>query len=715
MSRERDIPGETAVQLALKESAVRAVLDMAGAGDTIPFMARYRKERTGGLDEVAIANILKTAAALEELEKRKVYILKTIASQGKLGPELERQILSCQNPGTLEDLYLPYKPKRKTRGSLAEEKGLKPLADAIAGGIRAEAIRKEDFFGGKGQAGTWEQALQGASDILAERLNELPELRGALRKHFARKALIHSKAVKGKEEEGQKYRDYFNRQEGAEGAPSHRILAMFRAADEGILRLKIRPDEEESLGIIHKRTPFRSPFWKDFLAAMERDCYKRLLAPSLETELKKNLKERADEQAIRLFASNLRVLLMEAPLGQKGVLALDPGLRTGCKIVCLSPQGELLYHGVIYPLEPHKKEAQAKGVIEKLVKKFDLQAVAVGNGTGGREARKFCSSLDCLKGLPCVLVNESGASIYSASQGAREEFPDLDLTVRGAVSIGRRLMDPLAELVKLDPSSIGVGQYQHDVNQKALAASLDEVVMSCVNGVGVELNTASADLLAYVSGLNRKTAGAIIRHRNNHGPFASRQEIKKVRGIGEKAFEQASGFLRIRRGIEPLDNTGIHPEQYAFVKALAKSLGKTVPSLLAEPSFTAALKAEDYCNKEYGPATVKDILAELMQPGRDPRQEFKAFAFDDGVHTMEDLKKDMILPGIITNVTAFGAFVDLGVHQDGLIHISQLAEHFVSDPSRIVHPGQKLKVRILDVDRERKRISCSLKHLGQNA
>ncbi|MDC7239817.1 MAG: Tex-like N-terminal domain-containing protein, partial [Spirochaetales bacterium] len=499
------IAKETARILGLSEDAVSNVLSMAAEGATVPFMARYRKEKTGNLDEVAISDIIKTRDSLEELEKRKTAILKSIELQGKLTEALKKSILTCRDQNTLEDIYLPYKQKRKTRGMTAAEKGLEPLAELIAGNADLSSIRKNSYYGSEGQAADWDEALQGASDILAERVNEDSGVRQNLRNLFRNGSYMVTKAVKGKEEEGQKYRDYFDRQELSSKTPSHRVLAMFRAADEGFLRLKIRPDEERSLETLHRTTPVKSRNWSSFLEDMEKDCYKRLLAPSLESEQKKSLKDNADIEAIRIFTENLRVLLMEAPLGQKATLAIDPGIRTGCKVVCLSPQGKLLCNDVIFP---DRKSEEAAGKIETLVRRHKIEAVAIGNGTGGRETQQFCQTLDCLKQIPVVLVNESGASIYSASEIARKEFPDHDLTVRGAVSIGRRLMDPLAELVKLDPSSIGVGQYQHDVNQKSLKSALDEVVMLCVNSVGVELNTASEKLLSYVSGMTAKTAAA---------------------------------------------------------------------------------------------------------------------------------------------------------------------------------------------------------------
>ncbi|QEN07584.1 RNA-binding transcriptional accessory protein [Oceanispirochaeta crateris] len=708
------ITKEIARKYSLPEGIINNVLTMAEEGATVPFMARYRKERTGNLDEVQISSILKSAESLKELEKRKIAVLKSIDSQGKLTDVLRQSIERTTEISILEDLYLPFKPRKKTRGMIAQERGLEPLAEMILKNCSPSDIKQEDFYGKEGQVQSWEEALQGASDILADRLNEDLLVRKKLRTVFTVSSILQTKPVKGKEEEGQKYRDYFDREEPSAHAPSHRILAMYRAADEGFLKLKVRPDPEKALKALDEISPVKSTYWTDFVQAVEKDCYKRLLAPSLESENRKRLKEAADNEAIRVFAENLKVLLMESPLGQKATLALDPGLRTGCKIVCLSPQGQLLSDGVIYPLAPHNKTVQAEETISKLVKKYNIEAVAVGNGTGGREAQKFCNSLSCLKSIPVVLVNESGASIYSASEIARKEFPDYDLTVRGAVSIGRRLMDPLAELVKLDPSSIGVGQYQHDVNQKSLSTALDEVVMHCVNSVGIELNTASEKLLSYVSGLTSKTAAAIVAYRDEHGPFKSREEIKKVKGVGQKCFEQASGFLRIKDSKNPLDNTAIHPEQYAFVDSLCSRVNKSLSELIADPKILKSLSLGELTSENRGVETIRDIIKELEQPGRDPREDFKNFEFSEDVHTIDDLKEEMILPGVITNVTAFGAFVDLGVHQDGLIHISQMADHYISNPSEVVKVSQKLMVRILEVDLDRKRISCSIKGINRD-
>ena len=705
------LPEQIASELKLNAKAVREILTMAKEGATVPFMARYRKERTGNLDEVQIQNVLTKAEKIEELDKRKTTVLKTIDSQGQLTEELKERILAILDPVALEDLYLPFKPKKKTRGMAAREKGLQPLADLVKNNTPADKLNKNDWFGGKDQAASWEEALQGVRDILAEEINETSAVREKLRRLFREKARFQSSLVKGKKEDGQKYRDYFEWNESVEHIPSHRILAMYRGMKEGILKVKIKPSDEEALRRLEQGSTLRGGRWEVLLEEARADAYKRLLAPSLETESRNTLKEKADLEAIRIFSENLKELLMDAPLGQKSVLAVDPGLRTGCKIVCLNTQGDLLHHDVIYPLEPHKKIREAEEKIASLVKKYSIQAVATGNGTGGREILGFCWNLTCLQNIPVVMVNESGASVYSASETAREEFPHHDVTVRGAVSIGRRLMDPLAELVKIDPCAIGVGQYQHDVDQKSLKNALDTVVVNCVNSVGVELNTASSRLLAYVSGLNRKTAAAIVAYREDNGPFQSRTELLKVPGIGKKAFEQASGFLRIREGKEPLDNTGIHPERYALVGQIARDLGLKVSELTRHPDSLKGLEIHRYLNDECGKETIQDILKELQQPGRDPRDSFTVFEYAQGVERPEDLAEEMVLPGIVTNVTAFGAFVDIGVHQDGLVHISELADRYVKDPSELVKVGQKVQARVLSIDLKRKRIALSMKGL----
>ncbi len=703
---------KTAEDLGLRKESVNEILKMADEGATVPFMARYRKERTGNLDEVQIRNVLETAEKLREMEKRKQTILKTIESQGKLTDELKRQIMSIQDSTALEDLYLPYKPRKKTRGMAAREKGLQPLADLIRKNTPLDKIEKSAYFGSENQAGSWEEALSGASDILAEEINENRAVRETLRQLFRNRSRFQSSIIKGKEEEGQKFRDYFDWSESVDRIPSHRILAMYRGMNEGVLRVKIKPEEQTALSRLERESGLDASRWHKLVEEVMQDSYKRLLAPSLETETRKSLKESADTEAIRIFSENLKELLMDAPLGQKNILAVDPGLRTGCKIVCLNAQGDLLYNDVIYPLAPYNKTEEAGTRIAGLVKKYKIQAVATGNGTGGREILSFCRNLGCLQDIPVIMVSESGASVYSASEAAREEFPNHDITVRGAVSIGRRLMDPLAELVKIDPCAIGVGQYQHDVDQKSLKDALDVVVVNCVNKVGVELNTASVQLLSYVSGLNRKSAASIVAHREINGPFKNRKELLQVKGVGAKAFEQASGFLRIRNGENPLDNTGIHPERYALVARFASDLGVKLSELIHESAGLKNLKWQDYISGDCGKETIQDILNELKQPGRDPRESFSVFEFSEDVETPEDLAEEMVLPGIVTNVTAFGAFVDIGVHQDGLVHISQLADRFVNDPSEIVKVGQKVEVRVLEVDLKRKRISLSMKGLN---
>ncbi|OQY35068.1 MAG: RNA-binding transcriptional accessory protein [Spirochaetaceae bacterium 4572_59] len=703
---------QTATELNLRKESVSEILKMADEGATVPFMARYRKERTGNLDEVQIRDILECAEKIRELDKRKQTILKTIESQGKLSDELKKQIEGIQDATVLEDLYLPYKPRKKTRGMTAREKGLQPLADLIRKNTPLEKINHSDWFGGDGQVDSWEGALKGASDILADEINENRAVRDALRQLFQNSSKFQSTLIKGKDQQGQKFRDYFEWNEDSDRIPSHRILAMYRGMNEGVLRVKIKPDEDQALNRLKRSCGLDASRWHHFVEEASQDAYKRLLSPSLETETRKSLKERADIEAIRIFSENLKELLMDAPLGQKTMLAVDPGLRSGCKIVCLDAQGTLLHHDVIYPLVPFNKTSEAETVITKLVEKYHIESVATGNGTGGRDILSFCRKLDCLQNIPVIMVSESGASVYSASDTAREEFPDQDVTVRGAVSIGRRLMDPLAELVKIDPCAIGVGQYQHDVDQKSLKTALDVVVVNCVNAVGVELNTASRQLLSYVSGLNKKSATAIVAHREVNGPFKNRKELLKVKGIGAKAFEQASGFLRIRNGENPLDNTGIHPERYALVARFALDLGIKLSDMIHAPDELKRLTLNDYISEGCGSETIKDIVNELRQPGRDPRESFSVFEYAEGVETPEDLVEEMVLPGIVTNVTAFGAFVDIGVHQDGLVHISELADRFVKDSSEIVKVGQKVQARVLAVDLNRKRISLSMKGMN---
>jgi len=691
---------------------IEAVLKLLGESCTVPFIARYRKEATGGLDEVEITKIRDRHARLIELEKRRASILSGIAESGKLTPELEKKIRAAENLARLEDLYLPYRPKRKTRGSAARERGLEPLAELIFRGETDPSAEAKRFVDPEGDVETPEAALAGARDILAENLSEDAELRKILRDLYTRQAELQSVSVKAKEKEGEKYRDYFRYAEPARTAPSHRILAVFRGAGEGYLKLHILPDEGEALermrtyyGSRRPVTPINRPHLEEIFT----DAYKRLISPSLEAEMKSHLKKRADDEAIRVFAENLEGLLMAPPLGSKAVLALDPGLRTGCKLVCLDSAGNLVHSETIYPLPPHNRTEEAAGRIHDLVGRCGIEAVAVGNGTGGREALTFCEGIGLPPGVSCIPVNESGASVYSASEIARSELPGEDVTVRGAVSIGRRLMDPLAELVKIDPKSIGVGQYQHDVDRKRLKNTLDDTVVRCVNRVGVNLNTASPALLGYVSGLTPRTAEEITAERGKRGRFSTRDELLEVSGIGAKSFEQAAGFLRIPAGKNPLDASAVHPERYPLVERMAADLGGTVMDLMGDPGIRKRIDPGRYVNGEVGRPTIEDILAELEKPGRDPRADFEVFRFSEEVHDLDDLTEGMVLPGIVTNVTAFGAFVDVGVHQDGLVHISEMADEFVSDPSAVVTVGKQVEVRVLGTDPDRRRISLSLR------
>lgn len=703
--------------LHIKHTQVKAVLELLEDGCTIPFIARYRKERTGGLDEVQISQIKDHLEKLIALESRRNTILNSIQEQGKLTDELKQKILSAETLPQLEDLYLPYKPKRKTRASVAREKGLEPLALQI---LYQEDIHPEKeaekYIQNDKALYTVEDVLQGARDIIAEIINENADIREKLRAVFKEDAIISSRVIKGKEEEGSKYKDYFNWSEPLMSCPSHRMLAMRRGEKEEILYLDISIDEQLAYHIIASFViqKHAHPTTAQLQLAIQ-DAYKRLLHPSLETEFRILTKEKADIEAIKVFANNLRELLMQPPLGSKRVLAIDPGFRTGCKVVVLDEQGNLLEDTVIYPFSSNQKEEHsnitlAQHTILALCEKHRVEAIAIGNGTASRETEQFIRNIDLLpSSIPVIVVNEAGASVYSASNVAREEFPDKDVTVRGAVSIGRRLQDPLAELVKIDPKSIGVGQYQHDVDQNLLKDKLDEVVMSCVNAVGVELNTASKQLLSYVSGIGHALAQNIIEYRKQNGPFQSRQDLLKVPRFGEKAFQQASGFLRIQNGIHPLDKSAVHPESYHIVEKMAKDLNCSIDDLLNNPALRKKIQLEKYITKEVGLPTLQDIMNELEKPGRDPRKSFEVFQFDDRVHTIDDLKIGMQLPGIITNVTNFGAFVDIGVHQDGLVHISHLADHFISDPYSVVKVGQKVKVTVLEIDLNRKRIALSMK------
>ncbi len=698
-------------ELSLQPRQVAATAVLLEEGGTIPFIARYRKERTGGLDEVQISQVRDRMQELEELDKRRESIVGSLTERNLLTEELQVRIEAAQNLSTLEDLYLPFRPKKRTRATIAKERGLEPLADILWEQQLETDPNKEAavFVDAAKEVPDVATALAGARDIIAERINDSAEARAALRELYLNKAVLKSKVVFEKESEAAKFKDYFDWSEPVANCPSHRFLAIRRGESEGLLFSRITPSEEEALAALdHLFVKGSYPSAAQVRLA-SLDCFKRLLGFAMEGEARVFYKKKADEEAIRVFAENLRELLLASPLGQKSVLALDPGFRTGCKLVALDAQGKLLMHEVIYPEKSARERAEAAEVIKSVVNRFKIEAIAIGNGTASRETESFVRALGLPSSIVIVVVNESGASIYSASDVAREEFPDLDLTVRGSISIGRRLMDPLAELVKIDPKSIGVGQYQHDVDQSALKRSLDDVVISCVNHVGVELNTASTNLLAYVSGLNSRTAQNIVQFRNQNGAFQSREDLLKVPGLGPKAFEQAAGFLRIRNGKQPLDASGVHPERYPVVDRMAQDLGSSVSDLSANPSRAAAIKLDKYITPEVGLPTLQDIIKELAKPGRDPRKQFEVFSFSDEAMKIEDLKPGMKLPGIVTNVAAFGAFIDIGVHQDGLAHISQLSDQFVKAPSDVLKVGQKVMATVLEVDRERKRISLSLK------
>ncbi|TXK52415.1 RNA-binding transcriptional accessory protein [Pontibacter qinzhouensis] len=701
---------KVAKELNLTIKQVQATADLLEEGATVPFISRYRKEATGSLDEVAVAAIRDRLEQLRELDKRRESILKSIKEQEKLTPELEAQLMAAETMTALEDLYLPYKPKRRTRATIAREKGLEPLAQRLfeqeSFDVAAEATQ---FISEEKEVKDAEEALAGARDIMAEWMNENVEARATMRQLFEKKGVFKSRVMMGKEEEGQKYKDYFEWEEAIEKAPSHRILAMRRGETEMVLMLSAQPDEEEALAKLEDMFVKGSNAASEQVRLAAKDCYKRLLKLSMETEVRLSSKKRADEEAIRVFADNLRQLLLTSPLGQKTVLALDPGFRTGCKLVVLDKQGKLLHNETIYPHTGQQKAQDAGQAVKYLVTRYEVEAVAIGNGTASRETETFVRSLGLPATVQVLMVNESGASIYSASEVARNEFPDQDITVRGAVSIGRRLMDPLAELVKIDPKSIGVGQYQHDVDQTALKHSLDDVVMSCVNAVGVEVNTASKQLLTYVSGLGPALAQNIVDYRNQNGPFKTRTELKKVPRLGDKAFEQAAGFLRLRDADNPLDASAVHPESYPIVEQMAKDLGVTVKDLMQRDELRKQIDLKKYVTEAVGLPTLQDILSELAKPGRDPRQTFEAFSFTEGVNEIKDLREGMKLPGIVTNITAFGAFVDVGVHQDGLVHVSHLSDRFVTNPHDVVKVGQKVEVTVMEVDVPRKRISLSMK------
>jgi uncharacterized protein len=705
-------------ELGLQARQVAATAVLLEEGATVPFIARYRKERTGELDEVKITAIRDRLEQLEVLDKRREAIISSLDERKLLTEELRAKVESAATLNSLEDIYLPFKPRKRTRATIAKELGLEPLSDTLWKQdpstdpelLAAPYVGNTITVDAKTSTlDTVAAVLAGARDILAERINDDANARAQLRNLYLSKGIIKSTLISGKEEEGAKFKDYFDWSETAATAPSHRILAMRRGETEGVLYFRLTPPENEALGTLFSLfVRGTSPAAKQVQLACE-DCLKRLLGFAMEVEARGFYKKKADEEAIRVFAENLRELLLASPLGQKITLGIDPGFRTGCKVVLLDRQGKLLANEVIYPGRGRGEEIEAAEAILNMVRLHKVEAIAIGNGTASRETETFVKKLKLPTSIQIVVVSESGASIYSASEIAREEFPDLDLTVRGAVSIGRRLMDPLAELVKLDPKSIGVGQYQHDVDQAALKRSLDDVVVSCVNKVGVELNTASRHLLAYVSGLNSRTAASLVTHRDTNGPFRSRAELLKISGLGPKAFEQAAGFLWIRGGEHPLDASSVHPERYELVDRMAADLGCTVPELMKDPVKRSAIKLDRYVTPEVGLPTLKDIVAELAKPGRDPREQFEAFSFADGVEKVEDLQPGMKLPGIVTNVTAFGAFVDVGVHQDGLVHISQISDDFVKKPAEFLKVGQRVQATVMEVDLPRKRIALSLK------
>ena len=691
-------PAIIAARLELGQRQVEKTIELLEQGATVPFIARYRKEVTGSLNEVQIAAIRDLLLKLKELDKRREAVLQSIEEQGKMTDELRRQIEAADTMTALEDLYLPYRPKRRTRATIAIEKGYEPVADAIV----------------RGQWKDWDdEALQGARDIIAERISEDAAVRNRVRNVFRRRAMLSSGLACGVDENDErvgKFESWIDWKEPIAKAASHRILALFRGEEAGVLKVHVRPDDsDEAIKAVADRHPLGDRHCAEQMDIAVADAYKRLIEPSIETEFRNQLKERADREAIRVFAENLRQLLLAPPLGQKRTLAIDPGFRTGCKVVCLDAQGQLLHNETIYPFTSVREERAAVNKLETLVEAFHIEAIAIGNGTAGRETEEVVQRCRFKNKVIAVSVSEAGASVYSASDVARREFPEYDVTVRGSVSIGRRLMDPLSELVKIDPKSIGVGQYQHDVDQKMLAASLGDVVESCVNSVGVELNTASRELLSYVSGIGPALADKIVEHRNKNGAFADRQALKKVKGLGDKAFEQCAGFLRVRESHNPLDRSAVHPERYDLVGKMAASVGADVESLMKDKELRAKICLDDFVSDDCGMPTLRDIMKELEKPGLDPRAKFEVFEFDKNVTRFEDVREGMVLPGIVTNITAFGAFVDIGVHQDGLVHVSQMADRRVNDPAEVVHLHQHLKVKVLEVDSRRHRISLTLK------
>ena len=689
-----------ASDLNLPVMGVGAVAKLLEEGATVPFIARYRKEATGSLDEVAVTKIRDDIERLAALDERRAAVRKSLDERKLLTPEIAASLDAAETLARIEDIYQPFKPKRRTRATIAKERGLEPLAQFLLENQNADCASKAaEYVSAEKEVPDAEAALAGARDIIAENIADDAEARAAVRAYFEKESNMSSKVMFGKEEEGAKYRDYFQWTERAKDAPSHRILAVRRGEAEGFLIMRIIPEDASgAVSILKKLFVKGGGEAAKQVALAAEDSYNRLLASTSETYMRLEVKKRADEDAVKIFANNLRELLMASPLGRRNVLAIDPGFRTGCKVVCLNRQGDLLHNDVIYPEQGAMKAEEARNKVLAFCKRFEIEAIAIGNGTAGRETEAFVRSIGLPASIPVVMVNESGASIYSASEVAREEFPNFDITVRGAVSIGRRLMDPLAELVKIDPQSIGVGQYQHDVNQTMLKRSLDDTVISCVNSVGVEVNTASKQLLSYVSGLNATTAANIVEYRNANGPFKSRRDLLKVKGLGAKTY-----------GDNPLDASAVHPERYAVVERMASDIGADVATLLRDPAVRAKIDLKKYVDGELGMPTLKDIMQELGKPGRDPREKFEVFSFAEGVNKIEDLREGMRLPGIVTNVTAFGAFVDIGVHQDGLVHISELSDTFVKDPNDVVKPQQKVNVCVMEVDIARKRIGLSMK------
>ena len=697
-------------ELQLSEKQVDVTARLLEDGSTIPFIARYRKEATGSLDEIAIGGIRDRLHQLQELDKRRDAIVKSLAERELLTEELRAKLMSAETISVLEDIYLPFKPKRRTRATIARERGLQPLADLIMKQDEVDLLKEAaNFIDLKKGVETAEDALQGARDIIAEHISEDQVARATIRELFTARGFIKTKVIELKTEEAQKYKDYFDWEEPVTKIPSHRLLAMMRGEKEAFLMLRIRPDDKDALGLLEDQFVTKGSACSEQVQMAVVDGYKRLLSPSMENEIRSASKKHADGEAVRVFAENLRQLLLAPPLGQKRVMAIDPGLRTGCKVVCLDSQGKLLQNTTVYPHEPHSKREEAADIIRNLCDRHRIEMIAVGNGTAGRETESFLRALQLPGVNAVIMVSENGASVYSASEVAREEFPDYDVTVRGAVSIGRRLMDPLAELVKIEPKSIGVGQYQHDVDQKLLKERLDQVVESCVNKVGVELNTASKQLLSYVSGLGPKRAQSIVDYRDKQGPFKSREELTKVPGLGKKAFEQAAGFLRIQDGTNPLDASAVHPESYCIVEQMARDLKCSVRDLMGNETLRAQIDLQRYVSTVAGLPTLQDIMVELAKPGRDPRETFKSFSFAEGIYSIEDLRTGMKLPGVVTNITNFGAFVDIGVHQDGLVHVSELSDRFVRNPAEVLRLHQQVQVTVLTVDLARKRVSLSMK------